>query len=64
MKPATYTETVEIVKAFLEGTLKTWTADNHISPSCARMRIMRFKRQHPEKYVQMKNVTFCYLPKT
>ena len=44
MKPSTYKQTLEIVAAHLAGTLKAWAVTNHVTYSCARMRVMRFRR--------------------
>jgi len=53
VKPATYTESVEIVKAYAAGTLKTWTAKRCMTYHCAMMRLTRFRREYPEEYARL-----------
>ena len=59
MKPATYTESLEIAKAYIAGKLKAWATDHCMTYACARQRLSRFRREYPQKYRQLENVTFC-----
>ena len=53
MKPATYTESLEIAKAYIAGKLKAWTAAHCMTYQCAMMRLSRFRRQYPEEYARL-----------
>ena len=50
MKPATITETLQMVIAWRDGILKEFLSGKHITYHCAMMRISRFRRAHPEEY--------------
>ena len=50
MKPATHKQTLEIVAAYVAGTLKAWATSNCMTHGCARMRLMRFRREYPKEY--------------
>ena len=53
MKTSTYIESLEIVKAYLAGTLKIWTTRHCMTYHCAMMRISRFRRERPAEYAQL-----------
>lgn len=58
MKPSTYTETLEIVAAYLAGTLKAWAVVHCMTYVCARKRLSRFRRTHSDEYKRLsQNVT-------
>lgn len=50
MKPATHKQTLEIVAAYVAGTLKAWAASNCMTYHCAMMRLTRFRREYPQEY--------------
>lgn len=50
MKPSTYTETVEIVRAWAGGQLKIFIETRHITYECAKKRMARLRRENPEAY--------------
>jgi hypothetical protein len=50
MKPSTYTETVKIVNAYIEGRIKTFIIIEKMSYECAMQRVCRFRRQYPIEY--------------
>lgn len=53
MKISTYTETVEIVDAWLAGKLKAVLKKKCMTPECARQRISRFRREHGVEYKRL-----------
>lgn len=53
MKPSTYTETLDIVSAYVAGTLKDWIAAHCMTYHCAMMRISRFRRERPAEYARL-----------
>ena len=57
MKPATYKETVAIVKAFAAGSLKEFLRPLGIEYSAALMRLVRFRRKYPKIYKKLYKVT-------
>jgi len=62
VKTATYNETVEIVTAQCKGKLKALLTKKCMSPDCAKQRISRFRREHPEDYKRiLKRLKKCHL---
>lgn len=53
MKPATITETLQMVIAWRDGILKEFLSGKHITYHCAMMRISRLRRAHLEEYRQI-----------
>ena len=53
MKPATYKETVIIIRAFVTGDLKQFLSGKTITYQCAMMRISRFRRAEPKEYAKL-----------
>lgn len=50
MKPATYTETLVIVREFARGRLKQFLVGKHMEYHCAMKRISRFRQEYPAVY--------------
>lgn len=50
MKPSTHKQTLEIVAAYVAGTLKAWAMVHHMTYVCARVRLLRFRREYPAEY--------------
>jgi hypothetical protein len=63
MKPATYTETVEIVRAWAGGQLKVFLSARHITYECAKKRMARLRRDHPDDYRAAVKCPFLSLAK-
>lgn len=53
VKPATHKQTLEIVAAYVAGTLKAWATSNCMTYHCAMMRISRFRRERPTEYARL-----------
>lgn len=64
MKPATYTETVEIVRAWAGGQLKAFIVVRHITYECAKKRMARLRREYPAVYKDAVKCPFLSLSKT
>lgn len=50
MKPSTIIETLQMITAWRDGTIKKFLAEKHITYYCAMMRISRFRRAYPKEY--------------
>ena len=64
MKPSTYTETVEIVRAWSGGQLKIFLSVRHLTYECAKKRMARLKREHPDAYKAAVKCPFLSLSKS
>jgi hypothetical protein len=53
MKPATYNETVLIVRAWCGGNLKVFLVEHHMTHDCARQRVSRFRKAFPVEYKRL-----------
>lgn len=53
MKPATYQETVLLVKAWCRGEFKVFIIKQQLSYDCARQRVSRFRRAFPDVYKRL-----------
>lgn len=53
MKPATYQETVGIVKAWCAGRIKEYLTTHPLSYDCCKMRVSRFRHAYPDVYKRL-----------
>ena len=56
MKPATYTETQALIRAYARGTIKAFAHAKHMTYLCAMQRISRFRREYPQEYREIVNI--------